>query len=171
VFNIFVIQLLPLFLAFLGAMLGVAVSAYWTGIAVHSGRTMCGVIIALTSLTLAGTAYLICAGIMTERRVRALSEVIRREIDLASTLEYRARAGEFDNRLAQFVAEIEAWRDRNDEWLRRELPNSGAGIRFRTGSGVVGHGGEMYEYTRLNVLRSNLLSVLDNLPSYVQRSD
>jgi hypothetical protein len=97
-----------------------------------------------------------------------LGETIRAEIDLASTIEYQARAGNYD--LPRLVRELEAWRDRVDQFLRRELAGSGADIRFRTGTGQVGGGPELYEYSRLTVLRANLLAILDNLPSYVQRS-
>ena len=170
VLSIFVTQLLPLLLALLGAILGAALGIYF-GTQAHA-RIWYASISALLGLVVAGTAYLIFDGIALERRVRILSEVVRHEIDQASDIEYRARqtggAGTFQ--LAPFVAEIETWRTRVDEWLRRELPESGADVRFRTGTGQVGVGPELYEYTRLNILRSNLLSVLDNLPSYVQRS-
>jgi hypothetical protein len=67
-----------------------------------------------------------------------LGETIRAEIDLASTIEYQARAGNYD--LPRLVRELEAWRDRVDQFLRRELAGSGADIRFRTGTGQVGGG-------------------------------
>jgi len=57
-----------------------------------------------------------------------------------------------------------------DDFLQTQLPDTGADIRFRTGTGQVQRGPGVYEHTRLTDLRSNLLAVLDNLPSYVRRS-
>lgn len=164
-------QLLPLLLALLGALIGAALG-------VHMGshqvgwRSWCLSIAVFSGLAVTGIAYPICDGLAVQRKVQELGAIIRTEIDVASTIEYRAweegAAGAFG--LARFVDQSEEWRNRNDEFLRRALPNSGADLRFRTGTGQVGTGAELYEYTRLTTVRANLMAVLDNLPSYVQRS-
>jgi hypothetical protein len=93
---------------------------------------------------------------------------IRKEIDLGATLEYDYRNGAYPTN-QDIEAAVEEWRHRVDRYLRRELPGSGADIRFRTGIGESGPG-HAYEHTRLKDLKQNLLAVLDALPSYVQRS-
>jgi len=168
--SILITQLLPLFLALLGAVLGVAIGIY-VGPQEYP-RAWCLAIAALFGLVVAGAAYLICDEIRIGRKVAALGMTTRREIDHASNIEYNARdrgaRGTFD--LNVFVAEIEEWRNRVDRLLTKELPGTGADLRFRTGNGPVGAGPDLYEYGRLTVLRSNLLAILDNLPSYVRRS-
>lgn len=173
--NIFVVQLLPLLLALLGAILGVALGVYF-GPQV-STRVWSATISVLLGLTIMGIAYLIIDGIASDRRVRALSAVIRHEIDQITSIEYNMRhaaelatAGQATFQLGPFVDQIEAWRTRVGTRLREELPESGADVRFQAGSGVPGAGGAFFEYTRIGVLRSNLMAILDNLPSYVERS-
>jgi len=170
VLSILVAQLLPLLLALLGAIVGVALGLLM-GSQVTT-RTWCVVIGLVSGLAIAGAAYLICDGYRIEARVRVLGETIRVEIDGATTIEYgmRRAAEQGTFVLSDWVDQIEAWRTRNNGFLERELPNSGADVRFRTGSGAVGQRGDVFEYTRLGVLRGNLMAVLDNLPSYVQRS-
>jgi hypothetical protein len=123
-----------------GAMLGVALGASWTDAKVTSPKAMYTAIIVLIVLCVLGTGYVIYDGVTTDRRIRTLSAAIRKEIDFASGIEYRAfQAGEAGklNRDA-LIQEIERWRDKVDAWLRQELPESGADIRFRTGSGQLG---------------------------------
>jgi hypothetical protein len=164
-------QLLPLFLALLGAVVGVLLSIFLGSPATSSYRYWCISISVLLGLVTMGIAYLICDQVGLERKVQAVTIKIRAEIGHASSLEYRIR-GDVQNEahVAMYVAEIETWRDRVIAMLQKELPNSGADIRFLTGTGEVGHGPLFYEYTRLVLLRGNLGSVLDNLPSYAQRS-
>jgi len=168
--NIFVVQLLPLLLALLGAILGAALGVYFAPQV--STRTWTASISVLLGLTTMAIAYLIIDGVVTDRRVRALSAVIRDELDQITGIEYNMRhAAEQPNtfQLGPFVDQIEAWRTRVDTRLREDLPGSGADIRFRVGSGVPSSA-TMFEYTRIGVLRTNLMAILDNLPSYVERS-
>jgi hypothetical protein len=166
VLRIFAVQLLPLVLALLGAIVGVGLALllgadtrpwlWWVTIGVPSG------------LAFSAILYLIVDGRRFERRVRELGAVIRDEIDHASAIEYRSRDGQFT--AEELYREIETWRNRVDGFLRAQLPETGADIRFRTGTGQVLMGPRGYEHTRLTDLRANLLAVLDNLPSYVRRS-
>ena len=168
--SILITQLLPLFLALLGAALGVAIGVYV--VPQEHPRAWCLAIATLIGLVVAGAAYLIWDGIRIARKVAAFGMTIRQEIDHASTIEYNARdrgaKGTFDLRV--FVAEIEEWRSSVESLLTKELPGTGADLRFRTGNGPVGTAAELYEYGRLTVLRSNLLAILDSLPSYVRRT-
>src|SRR5262245_58050953 len=93
---------------------------------------------------------------------------IRREIDRAATLEYNYRDGLYRTN-EEFVDAIETWRKRIDGYLARNLGESGADVRFRTGIGEIGPE-QAYEHTRLKDLKSNLVAILDALPSYVTRS-
>jgi hypothetical protein len=108
--------------------------------------------------------------------VRELAVVLRKQIQAASTIEYNMRhaaeiaaSGKGTFALEPFVKQIEDWRKQVSDWLGRELPESRADSRFAGGSGMVGGGPSVFEYTRIGILRSNLMAILDNFPSYVQR--
>ncbi len=169
--RVLVTQLLPLLLALLGAVIGVLLSLLLGLPGQSSTRMWCITIALLLGLVVAGIAYLVCDEISLDRKVQRLTVRIRGEIDAASTIEYNMRGDtNADANLQRYVGQIEQWRDRVIALLQRELPNSGADIRFLTGTGEVGRGPTVYEYTRLTLLRSNLGAVLDNLHSYAQRS-
>jgi hypothetical protein len=165
VLRILTAQVLPFILALFGALLGVAIGLFMG--ATERTWLLWTFVIVSGLVAIAGGVYLIFDGRRLNSRVKAIGSVVRDEIDRSSQLAYRARGQEVD--FPAFVTELETWRTRVDVFLRRELPNSGADVRFRTGSGPVGQGERVYEYGRLKALEANLLSVLDNLPSYVQR--
>lgn len=167
--------LLPLVLLLLGAIVGV-LFAQWMGVGATT-RTWWSVVTLLVLATIVMTGYLIREGIATDRRVRELAATIRAELDEISKIEYDMRhAGELSTRsgtplqVDTWEGKVEAWRIRVSQWLATELPGSGADMRFRTGSGTPNEGRPFFIYTQIGVLRSNLSAILDNLPSYVQRS-
>jgi hypothetical protein len=130
----------------------------------------------LVVLTFFGTIYLIYDGIAADRRVRELAVVLRKQIQAASTIEYNMRhsveiaaSGKGPFALEPFVKQIEDWRKQVSDWLGRELPRAELAVALLTVADGR-HGPSVLEYTRIGILRSNLMAILDNLPSYVQRS-
>jgi hypothetical protein len=119
-------------------------------------------------ISIGAIVYLVAEARAIEHRIKVVGRRIRKEIDLGATLEYDYRNGAYPTN-QDIEAAVEEWRNRVDRYLRRELPGSGADIRFRTGIGEIGPG-HSYEHTRRKDLKQNLLAVLDALPSYVQRS-
>ena len=160
-------QLLVLALALLGALLGV-VFGTWLTPDQRLDLRIWQVTLILGLIILGLVTYLVAEARHVEYRLRIIGGRIRREVDRAGTLEYNYRDGLYRTN-DEFVDAIETWRDRIDGYLTRNLPESGADVRFRTGIGEVGPD-KAYEHTRLKDLKSNLVAILDALPSYVARS-
>jgi len=74
-----------------------------------------------------------------------------------------------EDTLKRHQVAVEKWRGIVSRYLDRQLPDSGAGLRFRGGRGLP-FGGMIFIYTYTNLLRSNLAAIIDNLESYLDRS-
>ncbi len=160
-------QLLVLALALLGALVGV-VFGTWLVPDQRLDLRVWQVTLILVLVIVGLVAYLIAEARHVEHRMQVIGGRIRREIDRAGTLEYNYRDGLYRTN-DELVEAIETWRDRIDGYLTRNLSESGADVRFRTGIGAVGPDKD-YEHARLKDLKSNLVAILDALPSYVSRS-
>jgi hypothetical protein len=165
--SVIVTQLLTLALALLGALLGVIFGTWFISGQRLNPRAWQWIIV-LGLISIGAIVYLVAEARAIEHRIKVVGRRIRKEVDLGATLEYDYRNGASQTN-QDIEAAVEEWRSRVDRYLRRELPGSGADIRFRTGIGEIGPG-HAYEHTRLKDLKQNLLAVLDALPSYVQRS-
>jgi hypothetical protein len=165
--SVIVTQLLTLALALLGALLGVIFGTWFIPGQRLNPRAWQWIIV-LGLISIGAIVYLVAEARAIEHRIKVVGRRIRKEVDLGATLEYDYRNGASQTN-QDIEAAVEEWRSRVDRYLRRELPGSGADIRFRTGIGEIGPG-HAYEHTRLKDLKQNLLAVLDALPSYVQRS-
>jgi hypothetical protein len=165
--SVIVTQLLTLALALLGALLGVIFGTWFIPGHRPNPRAWQWIIV-LGLISIGAIVYLVAEARAIEHRIKVVGRRIRKEIDLGATLEYDYRNGAYPTN-QDIEAAVEEWRNRVDRYLRRELPGSGADIRFRTGIGEIGPG-HSYEHTRRKDLKQNLLAVLDALPSYVQRS-
>ncbi len=160
-------QLLVLTLALLGALLGVVLGT-WLTPDQRLDLRIWQVTLLLALIVVGLITYLVAEARRLEHRVWIVGGRIRREIDRAATLEINYRDGLYHTN-DELVEAIETWRDRIDGYLTRNLPESGADVRLRTGIGAVGPDKD-YEHARLKDLKSNLVAILDTLPSYVGRS-
>jgi hypothetical protein len=106
---------------------------------------------------------------LRDDRLREVGAYIAHHIGEASTFEERLR-GHGDLPLQTIQAEIEDWKSRVEDQLRSRLPGTHADIRFTKAIGRLGYGEVAFEHGRLVALRANLMSILDSLPSYVERS-
>lgn len=104
-------------------------------------------------------------------RVRQLTPLIQAKIQIADKIEYDIRGDQQALAKVQMYAKrIEDWRTDVGQFLAAELPNSGADTKFLTFTPTVGQGPIIYEYQRLIQMRANLVSILDGLESFAQRS-
>lgn len=100
-----------------------------------------------------------------------LRPILKDMLDVGNKIEYDIRGDKNASaRLAPYAKRIEDWRTDVSKFLVVKLPDSGADVKFLTFKPRVGQGGLMYEYERLNDMRTNLASIIENLESYCGRS-
>ena len=99
----------------------------------------------------------------------ALIPELERWLTDGETLEYRIR-DDAEASYERYFGEIEIWRNQVVTFLDRELPQSGASIRFSLADGDYGVGQLLWQMTRLRRQRANLAALLDQLEVYLRRS-
>lgn len=100
-----------------------------------------------------------------------LRPLLREELEIGDKIEYDMRGDQqVQQRLPSYAKRIEDWRTSVGTFLAHRLPDSGADTKFLGFRPHVGQGGVMYEYERLNDMRDNLRSIIDNLETYCSRS-
>ena len=106
-------------------------------------------------------------------RVRKVTPQLQVQIGVADKIEYDMRGSppRTEDQVKAYAKRIEDWRTDVDALLRREMPKSGADSKFKTFHPQVGRGPSYYEYQRLIEMRANLVSILENLESFVRRSE
>lgn len=102
-----------------------------------------------------------------------LRPILRDDLGIADKIEYDMRGDPqiTQQHLEAYAKRVEDWRTLISKFLAAKLPNSGADSKFLHFRPVVGAGGARYEYERLNEMRGNLISIIDNLETYCQRSN
>jgi MFS family permease len=103
------------------------------------------------------------------KRSLALIPELERWLKDGETLEYRIR-DDAEASWEKYLEEIEIWRNQVVKFLDRELPQSGASIRFWVADGDYGIGPLGWEIVRLRRQRANLSALLDQLEVYLRRS-
>lgn len=114
------------------------------------------------------------AAIATQQRAAyaiRLRPLLREELEIGDKIEYDMRGDRLaQQHLPSYAKRIEDWRTSVSTFLARRLPDSGSDTKFLGFRPRVGQGGVMYEYERLNDMRDNLRSIVDNLETYCSRS-
>jgi hypothetical protein len=104
------------------------------------------------------------------RRLTEAGDYIAAQIDEISTFEERLRGPLQDLTINDVATQVERWKEQVERRLAEILPETHVDVRFGKATGLILQGSAVFQHSRALVLREHLGAILDNLPSYVERS-